>query len=790
MADQAKYIRIFKEEAEEHLSSLSLGLLELEQRAQDRALIHELLRNAHTLKGSSKMLGLTHIGEVAHKMEDIFKAVEDGVLTISPALIDLLLMGTDTIRDIVDRISRGEATDLVDVSEQVGKLISVFQVDKDGPKAEPTAPVPAPQPAEEIPELTEKPKKARKKAKTREQGAESHSPAPVAQATPVVSAQAPALSAPGEAPGVVADAPGAAPKSDMARVAQAMRETIRVDTLKLDDLLNLAGELLINKIKLEGRLHRMNILLDSFNQLSLIKENGGASQKKIQDLMTDIYDLRTRFQNLYQDLSEDMIELDLFSQEIRNHAFALRVLPASTLFDEFQRTVRDFARELGKEIRLDVIGGETELDKQLLEELRPALIHIVRNSCDHGIEPPDVRKAAGKPREGTIRINAYHKGNTVIIEVTDDGHGIDINLVKEIARKRGLISDKSVTEISDEDALYFILLPGFTTAPIITDFSGRGVGMDVVKTNMERLKGDMTIQTELGKYTKVTLTAPLTLSILNSLLVQTDEEIFAIPLTFVEEAVRLPAKGIFTEAGRDVFNLRGTIIPLVKLSELLGLNSRNRELLPEKIPVVILKFRNQHLGLIVQAFLRDQEIVVKNLGDFLKEVPFASGVTILRQGEPALILNVFDIFSAAEQLPATGIKDALDRAQTEKEEILILVVDDSITTRIMEKSILEASGYSVELAVSGEEAEEKIAKGKYNLIVTDIEMPGMDGFELTRRIRLSDRAKEIPVVIVTSLSSDADKRKGIEVGAQAYIIKGTFDQTVLLNTVKSLVGEV
>jgi len=777
MADQEKYIRIFKEEAEEHLSSLSLGLLELEQRAQDKALIHELLRNAHTLKGSAKMLGLAHIGEVAHKMEDIFKAIEDGALEISPALIDILLMGTDTIRDIVDLISKG-GTGEFDVSDKVSKLVAVFQVGKEAPKDE--AKTAAPPSAQESQAAPEKPKKARRKTKApAEKSIEALPPAPPAPAAP---------SSPSPQEPAAAEPPGAAPKSDATRMTTAMRETIRVDTGKLDDLLNLAGELMINKIKLEGRMHRLNSILESINQLSLFKENGGDSQKIIQEIMAEIHDLRSSFQNLYQDLSEDIIELDLFSQEIRNHAFALRVLPASTLFDEFQRTVRDFARELGKEIHLEVTGGETELDKQLLEELRPALIHIVRNSCDHGIEPPDIRESLGKPREGTIRINAYHKGNTVVIEVTDDGRGIDIKLVKEIAKKRGLLSEKAASEISDEDAMYFILLPGFTTAQIITDFSGRGVGMDVVKTNMERLKGDLTIQSESDKYTKVTLTAPLTLSILNSLLVQTGEDIFAIPLTFVEELVRLPAKGVLTEAGRDVFNLRGAIIPLVKLSELLGLGAKNREQLPEKIPVTILKFRNQRLGLIVQNFLRDQEIVVKNLGDFLKEVPFASGATILRQGEPAIILNIFDIFSAAEHLPTAGLREALDRAAEEKEEIRILVVDDSITTRIMEKSILEASGYSVDLAVCAEEAEEKLAKGNYNLVVTDVEMPGKSGFDLTHIIRSTEKTKDTPVIIVTGLASDADKRRGIEVGAQAYIVKGTFDQTVLLNTVKSLVG--
>jgi len=467
----------------------------------------------------------------------------------------------------------------------------------------------------------------------------------------------------------------------------------------------------------------------------------------------------------------------------------LRVLPASVLFDEFYRTVRDFSRELQKEIRLEVSGGETELDKQLIEGLRPPLIHIIRNSCDHGIEKPEERKAKGKPPEGVININAYHKGHNVIVEVSDDGRGIDPELVRDAAVEKGIISRAAADEMPDEEALYLILKPGFSTTKIITDFSGRGVGMDVVKTNMERIKGDIRIESERDKYTRIILTAPLTLSILNALLVQVRQDIYAIPLTYVEEAIRLPVTAVFTEAGRDVFNLRGEVIPLVRLENLLvyeagpGLDD-----IPEKIAVVVLKFRNQQLGLIVDSYLRDQEIVVKSMGDFLGEIPFVGGATVLRYGEPTIILNVFDIFAAAERWSEVGIKDRFERAMEEKPELKILVVDDSITTRMMEKSILEAAGYNVDLAVSGEEAEEKLRQNDYNLVVTDVEMPGIDGFELTRRIREWEKTREMPVVVVTSLASDEDKRKGVEVGAQAYIVKGTFDQTTLLDTVKSLIS--
>lgn len=770
MADPKKYISIFREEADEHLTSLGLGLLELEQRSSDKELIHELLRNAHTLKGSAKMLGFNHIGEVAHKMEDIFKAVECGSLSINASLIDVLLLGTDTIRDIVEKISTQD-NPVIDVSDTVGALEKVMSVTspttnediKETPKAKVFA-------SEEAEKPQEKKSRKRKRKNVEEIGAKIHAPLTETRISTIECAQE------------------ATPKVETRYIGSTTRETIRVDTWKLDDLLNLAGELLINKIKLESKLHQLRMLLEGLGKFKNLSQNGGDPAEKSQRISEFMQSLHDSLDTIYQEMSEDVVELDIFSQEIRNNAFSLRVIPASTLFDEFQRTVRDFSKELSKEIQLKVTGGETELDKQLLEELKPALIHLIRNSCDHGIEPPDIREAIGKNREGLIHINAYHKGHNVIVEITDDGKGIDVAKVKETAVKRGLVDEKTAREMSDEDAIYFILQPGFTTAPIITDFSGRGVGMDVVKTNMERIKGDLTIETELGKYTKVTLTAPLTLSIINALLVKANNDIYAIPLTFVEEAVRVPAHAVFSEAGKDVFSLRGSIVPLVKLSELLGTSDKMMELLPEKIPVVVLKFRNQKLGLIVQQFLRDQEIVVKSMGEFLSGTMFTSGATILRQGEPAIILNVFDIFTAAEKLPRAGLREQWEKEKKERGQARILVVDDSITTRIMEKSILEAHGYQVDLAVSGEEAEEKLAKETYDLIVTDVEMPGINGFELTQRIRNSDKTAEIPVIIVTSLASDEDKRKGIEVGAQAYIVKGSFDQTVLLNTVKSLVG--
>jgi len=473
---------------------------------------------------------------------------------------------------------------------------------------------------------------------------------------------------------------------------------------------------------------------------------------------------------------------------MQNQALGLRMLPVSTLFDEFPRLVRDLARAMGKEIEFQVTGGETELDKRMLEQLKGALIHILRNACDHGIEPPEDREKLSKPRQGQISLHAYPRGSNVIIEVSDDGAGMNTDRIREVALSRGLVDEKTAAEMSDNEVLYLTLRPGFTTSQIITDLSGRGVGLDVVKTNIELLRGDLHILSERGAGTRIILTLPLTVAIINSLLVLVGDEVYALPLNFVEETVRLQTSHLQTERGREVINLRGQVIPIAHLADLLGRDGRPSRKAPARRDfrhLVVLKFRHQNLALEVDQFIRDQEIIVKTLGPHLKSVRFISGATLLRRGEPALILNVFDIFAAAESWRQTPGPRAVEEERIPR----VLVVDDSITTRIVEKNILERAGYEVDLAVDGQEALDKVKAKDYDLFVVDIEMPGIDGFELTERLKADERTRDRPVVFVTSRATDEDKRRGMAVGAQAYIVKGAFDQTVLLETIKTLIGE-
>jgi two-component system chemotaxis sensor kinase CheA len=753
---KSKYLRIFRTEAEEHLSAINRGLVEVEQGKASVETIHSVLRASHTLKGSARMLGLEDIGAIGHKMEDIMKAVESGELAPDPEVVDRLLEGADAISRLLEE-DQGAGVDHEQVCQRMAGLLER--------KAE------APAPAKK-----KKPKKTKpgKKAKPR---AEEKPKEPAAKE-------------------VMEETPPADPaeKSSPAPGARQYADTLRVAAGRLDRLIDYSGELLINKIKLENKTFTgktiLNDLTDLITNFESLVSNGNREEAKAK-----LQEIRNLYHEFIQEFIEDVIELDVNVQEIQHSALQLRMTPVSTLFDEFPRLVRDLAREMKKEIKLEIRGEETELDKRLLEQLRGPLIHIIRNACDHGIEPPEERKARGKPRQGSLIINAYHQGSSVVIEVEDDGAGMDTDRIREAAINRGIIDEKAAAELSDEECHYLTLRPGFSTSEIITDISGRGVGLDVVKTNVEALRGDLNISSTPGSGAKIELRAPLTVSIIEALLVLQGGEVYAIPLTAVEEVVRLRVADLIMERGREAVSVRNRLLPLIRLADLLGLQplqTERHELrsAEDMLTLIILKFRNQRLVLEVDQAIREQELLVKGLGENMAHAPLVSGATILRKGEPALILNVFDIFAEAEDLEGKSIKDMVKAWEREKRLPRILVVDDSITTRTIEKNILERAGYEVTAAVNGEEALSEVdgADPMFDLFVVDIDMPGIDGFELTEKLRADARTSSQPVIILTSRAADEDKRRGIAVGAQAYIVKGAFDQNVLLETVKSLIG--
>jgi two-component system chemotaxis sensor kinase CheA len=678
----SKYINIFLREAEEHLSSLQKGLLLLEKEPGNTALVHELLRNAHTLKGSARMVGLEDTSAIAHRMEDALQDIDEGRKPVDGGVIDLLLQGTDAISRMTAALARGEESPV-----DVEKFVAAFD------RGESTA-----------------------------------------------------------------DAMKAGDQQE----PEAMGDTVRASVKTLDSLVNLIGELIINKKRFEDKTLR----------LKSISRNA-----HIEGL-----------QEFHHGFEEDVLYLDYLIQELHMQAMSLRMLPLKTITDNLQRQIRDLAKGQGKEIRLEVVGENIEVDRVLLESLKPMFIHILNNAVDHGIESPEIRQASGKNAKGLIRIVARHEGNSVRIDITDDGRGMDPERIKLAALRRGVIDKEEADLLRNDEALYLTLRAGFSTSEIVTDLSGRGVGMDVVSKNIEKVKGTLGLKSVVGQFTEISLQLPLTLSVIDVLMILISGESFSIPLTYVQETIKIRSGDIATVGSKEVVSVRGVTVPLVSLAAILGLPEKKSFTEMGKISAVVLKWRDHAVACTVEAILGSSEIVVKGLGDQLKNVKFIFGATILGDGSPSLILDVPDLFASADGEGSTAIRKAFEESQAARIKGSILVVDDSITTRTMERSILVSHGYQVQLAVSGEDALEKVANDRFDLVISDVEMPGINGFELTRRLRDMVEVRNVPVIIVSSLSRDEDKRKAIESGAQAYIVKGSFEQGSLLDTVEALIG--
>ena len=661
---------------------------------------------------------------------------------------------------------------------------------------------------------------------------EAAEPAAVAQAVPE---QAAAPATPNaEQPAAAAPKP-AKPEPKKRRVPPAKKgrdsamSTVRVDTNKLDVLVNLIAELVINHNKMESEIkdlkQSLNRIGDILDNLKMVRKSSDLTERNISldDLLEpfkalsearaeaepdveqlqpssldDFLELRTIHDNMIQlfdmELEKDQVinsvlgqvnELkinmnDLFTEfqndglnigrvieELQDETMKLRMLPISGVFNKFPRRVRDMAKELGKKIDFVTEGEDTELDKTLIEEIEEPLLHIIRNGVDHAIETKKERKAVGKPEVGTIRASAYHEGNSVVVEVEDDGRGIDPDKVKAKALEKRLISPEEAENMDDKDAINLIFAPGFSTAGKVTDLSGRGVGMDVVKTSIAKLKGMIDLKSEVGGGTKFKLKLPLTLAIIQAMIVKSHGQKFVLPMDPIESTEQLTAYDINSVEGKEVFRYQDMIIPLVKLRDVFRLPD-DREV-QASYPVVVAGMGDKKVGIIVDEVIEKQQIVIKNLGEFLGDVKHISGATIFGDGTVALILDVGGILSSISYIARKV--DRKDSRLEEAEEKNILLVDDSLSGRIAQREMLERMGFNVQVASSGMQALSMLDERKFDMVVTDINMPRMDGYELTSRIRGNDATKRIPVIMVTSDVKKADRNKAYESGVNDFLAK-------------------
>ena len=558
--------------------------------------------------------------------------------------------------------------------------------------------------------------------------------------------------------------PQAAPKQEAPKVvhqATPVEQTIRVDVSRLDSLVNLVGELVLSR-----------------NMLSQIAG-----------------ELENKFENEY--LVEQLLvatnSIGMNTTELQLAIMKTRMIAIGKVFNKFPRVVRDIARDTGKEIELIISGEETELDKQVIESIGDPLLHMIRNSCDHGIETPDVRLAKGKPRMGTVNLSAYHEGNHVVIEIKDDGAGMDPNKLKRKAIEKGVITVDEANSMDDKQAFALIFKPGFSTAEKITNISGRGVGMDVVRTNIEKLNGIITIDSKIDEGSTFYLKLPLTLAIIQALLVEVAGETFAIPLASVVETVRITNEEIHSFEGREVLKLRDRVLSLIRLDEAFALD----ELEQDEIYVVVVALAEKQLGFIVDKLIGQEEIVIKSLGDYLGGNPGIAGATITGDGRVRLILDVAGVIEVAQNMPrrirntkklSSNKRAAVQTASKKTNAVKVLICDDSSTDRKITKKILESQDWieTVE-APSGKDALSLLERdSSIDLIISDIMMPDMDGFRLARSIR--EKGYDIPIIAISARMEPADRKKMNASGMNAFIQK-PINQQLLLDKIDELISQ-
>lgn len=780
--DRSAFIGKFQEEAQDLLQRLNEGVIMLEADPGNKELIDQMMRDAHTVKGSSRMVGLIDISDIAHRLEDFMIRVRDGEMAYTPQMSDYFFEALDAIVYLADNAGEN-VDDAIDLEALQVRLSALAAGGTDAAKAADESAAADKTEAASAAAAQDEPSGAPAAAGADEdddQDDDDHEDDQDVAEQPT-----------GE--GGAADGSGSRAAAELKRKTQG---TIRIKTSQVDDLLNLISEVVIAQIKTEQRAHEARSLqgsgADIYQAWTRVKATLTAAGLDVDGMEEDIngfdallVDHRKALSNFSKGYSEDASRGSLVVNDLQQQGMRLRMLPANTVFQSFPRAIRDLAKQFRKEIELIIEGGDTELDKKVLEEINDPLVHIMRNSVDHGIEDPETRVALGKPRHGTVRMAARQEGDRIVIEISDDGAGIDPEKVKASAIRKGFLSEAEAAAMSDREATYLIFEAGFSTAAIITEISGRGVGMDVVREFViEKLKGSLDVQSKVGEGTTFKLTIPLTLAIIRALMLRVGDQVFALPTGSIDETLRVQPEDIIKVEGREVIRRQRRTIPLVRLSDILGVQENGPE--AAKVPIVTIGYSGHRMGFMVDAFVGEQQIVIKPLGTHLKKVDNVAGVTILGAGQVVPILNVPDLMVNARTRSGhrMGAVPKADRQGPRK----VLICEDSFTTRELERSIFEAAGYDVETAVDGAQGFGKLRDGlAVDAVVTDVQMPNMTGFELTRAIKNDSALRDIPVIIVTSLERDEEKAEGIEAGADAYITKSVFNQDTLLDTVERLI---
>jgi two-component system chemotaxis sensor kinase CheA len=785
MIDDLELRGLFKVESEEHLQTLEDGLLRLEANPEDTAILEDLFRSAHSLKGASRMLGVTDLETLAHHFEDELGAARRGNRPLTSESADRLYHGLDAMRQLAKEACGGE-----DAQVDLPGVLALLR-GKAIPGKSTTVPRGQPLAVEIAAADFDKPSQPPLHRDLQFQiHAEPNAPplriAPTANATVIEAfAETPIDSA------VVQD------EAYAPAVNAFKTETIRVEPQKLDALMTLAGEMVVTTartVRALGVVGELNELWEEWNRDAPSSNFAAPPLGRTQPLTDSperesarLKRLRSIVDRLERTRDQEIGSLGLVADDMIESIREIRLLPFSTIFNLFLRLVRDLSHEQGKKVRLEIEGGGLTADKHLLEELKDPLMHMIRNAIDHAIEQPEERERRGKPREAIIWLRAYRTSSSMVVEIADDGRGLNDEAIRRTALQKHALSESEISTMSHEQLHNLIFLPAFSTTSLITDVSGRGVGLDVVRTNIDRLKGVVSVHSEAGRGCTFRIEAPITLAMTRILVIQIAQRSYAIPIEAVQETFLVSPTAIFAMEGRPCMQWATGPVRVERLADLL-------ELLPDRavskipkaisLPGVLLAIGTERFGLFVDALLDEQEVILKPFGGLLKRVRNVLGSTILSNGEICMILNPRDLIKS---MRVTRTSAPVAEPTEEERKKVILLAEDSITTRTQEKRILEGAGYEVVTAVDGADAFSKLGTRAFDAVVTDLEMPNMTGLQLAEWIRREAKYKELPIILVTSLGSDEDRQRGVEVGANAYITKGNFDQKLLIDTLRRLV---
>jgi len=725
---------LFRIDAESQTLALNAGLLALEQEPRRANHLEACMRAAHSLKGAASIVAIHPGVTVAHAMEDLFVAAQTGDVVLGQSQIDLLLQGVDLLKAIAtspDLESGSQDAAWQAEADRLAAALGQSGAAAGGPQ--PSAPLPA--------------------------AIEAHQPEP-----------------------------------------EPLNRALRVSADNLNRLLDLAGESLVES----RRLRPFGQALVRLKRLQ--RDTAAAIDALHAALPTELLDERARLalesaqQHMLEcrkHLSEQLGELEASDHQattvahrLYDQALMVRMRPFADGVTSFPRMVRDLARSLGKQARLEIVGDRTQVDRDILEKLDAPLGHLLRNALDHGVEMPDERIAAGKPPESTIRLEAFHSAGTLQITVSDDGRGIDPERIRQAVIGRGLANSEVAARLSDAELLDFLFLPGFTMKENVTEISGRGVGLDVVQDMIRQVRGLVRVTPQPGGGTRFKLELPLTLSVVRALLVEIGGEPYAFPFAHIVRATKLPKDQVQLLEGRQHFSLDGQQIGLVTAHQVLGCGEPDHG--GEELSVVLLGSPNNLYGLVVDRFLGARELVVQRLDPRLGKIKDISAAALMEDGTPLLIVDVEDMIRSMEKLTSAdrlaniSHKAGGDGAVKRKR---ILVVDDSFTVRELQRKLLDHHGYEVDVAVDGMDGWNALRSGNFDLVVSDIDMPRMDGIELVTRIRQDARLASLPVMVLSYKDREEDRRRGLEAGADYYLTKGSFQSDALLSGVVDLIGE-